>query len=183
MMKKILSLMATLFAITVIGCTGSENQEDNENIEMLTDSIKEIYITLPSEKERCEVKGGAQATGGSAHKDVNTEGLPMVKDRKTDYTLDNNHSEQEIQEASYQIVKAAVKKQLTNPSSADFSLLSVNREKFGKSTFRYRGTLTAKNAFGIKEELRYLVTLTYFEGNPMDVSSWNITTCEVKPNY
>lgn len=183
MMKKILSLMAALLAVTIIGCTGAENQEDNENFEMLPDSTKEIYIALPSEKEKCEIKGGADKTEGSGHKDVNTEGLPMLKDRKTDYTLDDNYSEQEIQQASYQIVKAAVKKQLTNPSSADFSLLSVNREKFGKSTFRYRGTLTAKNAFGTKQELRYLVTLTYFEGNPMDVSSWNIATCEVKPNH
>lgn len=181
-MKKILSLMAALFAITVIGCTGAENQEDNENIEMLTDSTKEIRIALPSEKERCEVKGGADETEGSGHKEVNTEGLPMLKDRKTNYTLDDNYSEQEIQEASYQIVKAAVKSQLAYPATADFSLMSVNREKFGKHTYKYKGTLTAKNAYGAEEKLRYLVTLTYFEGNPMDPSGWSVTTCEVKPD-
>lgn len=87
-----------------------------------------------------------------------------------------------IQEASFQIVKNAVKSELTNPATADFSLLSRNREKFGKNTYRYKGTLKAKNSFGVEEELRYTVTLTYFEGDPKNPSSWNVTTCEVKPN-
>jgi hypothetical protein len=71
---------------------------------------------------------------------------------------------------------------LNNPATADFSLMSVTREKFGDNTYRIKGTLTAENAFGVEQELRYTVTLTYFEGNPLDRSSWNITGCDVKEN-
>lgn len=91
-------------------------------------------------------------------------------------------SSDEIQAAAFQIAKQEVKSQLNNPATADFSLMSVTREKFGDNTYRIKGTLTAENSFGVEQELRYTVTLTYFEGNPLDRSSWNITTCEVKEN-
>lgn len=87
-----------------------------------------------------------------------------------------------IEEASYQIAKQEVKKQLNYPATADFSLLSVKREKFGTSTYRITGKLTAKNVFGVEQELKYMVTMTYFEGDPFNPSSWNITTCDVKEN-
>lgn len=85
----------------------------------------------------------------------------------------------EIQAASYQIVKHAVKSQLNYPSTADFSLMSVEREKIGGNTWIYKGDLTAKNAFGVEQELRYRAKLTYLEGNPLDPASWNIISCDV----
>jgi len=91
-------------------------------------------------------------------------------------------SSDEIQAAAFKIAKQEVKSQLNNPATADFSLMSVTREKFGDNTYRIKGTLTAENSFGVEQALRYTVTLTYFEGNPLDRSSWNITTCEVKEN-
>lgn len=93
------------------------------------------------------------------------------------------NSSDDIQAAAFQVAKQEVIKQLNNPATADFSLTSVSREKFGDNTYRIKGTLTAENGLGVEQELRYTVTLSYFEGNPFDVSSWNITTCDIKGNY
>lgn len=102
--------------------------------------------------------------------------------RSCNDSVEGNSSDN-IQAAAFQIAKQEVKKQLNNPTTADFSLTSVSREKFGDNTYRIKGTLTAENGFGVEQELRYTVTLSYFEGNPLDASSWNITTCDIKENY
>lgn len=95
---------------------------------------------------------------------------------------DTTDSAEDIQSAAFQIAKREVEKQLNNPGTADFSLTSVSREKFGDNTYRIKGTLTAENSFGVEQELRYTVTLTYFDGNPLNASNWSITTCDVKAN-
>lgn len=163
MMKKILLCMGPLMLLTACGHSGSNNSSDSAEI---PDS-RAIYLEEVSD---------------DTLPDVDVSGLPMLKDRPEELSSSQVYSDERIQEASFQIVKSAVKSQLTNPSTADFSLMSVNREKFGKHTYRYKGTLTAKNAYGAEEKLRYLVTLTYFEGDPMDPSGWSVTTCEVKPD-
>lgn len=162
-MKKILLCMGPLMLLTACGHSGSNNSSDSAEIpDSLTIDIDEGFDDTFS--------------------DVNVEGLPMLKDRPEEGSGAQEYSDERIQEASFQIVKSAVKSQLANPATADFSLMSVNREKFGKHTYKYKGTLTAKNAYGTEEKLRYLVTLTYFEGDPMDPSGWSVTTCEVKPD-
>lgn len=107
--------------------------------------------------------------------------LMIVLFRSCD-TTNSDDSYDDIPAAAVQVAKQAVKQELNYPATADFSWVT-DREKFGENTYRIKGTLTAKNAFGVEQELKYTVTLTYFEGNPLDASSWNITTCNVRENY
>lgn len=86
-----------------------------------------------------------------------------------------------LKNGAYQTAKTAVKSELTRPSTADFSLWSTDFQKFSDKVYRVSGTVKAKNGFGTEQEFSYKVTMTYWGGDPMNHSSWEVTGCSVTP--
>lgn len=80
---------------------------------------------------------------------------------------------------SYAVAKSYVKLELNYPEEANFKLSGVEHEYLGNNECTVSGTVTAKNAFGVKSNLKYRVKLRYKEGKAIDPKNWDLLECSV----
>ena len=55
----------------------------------------------------------------------------------------------------------------------------VEHEYLGNNECIVKGTVIAKNAFGVKSKLKYRVKLRYKEGRGIDPRNWDVLECSV----
>jgi hypothetical protein len=90
----------------------------------------------------------------------------------TDYTSTND-AESKIN--AKPISEDFIKKDLYNPSTADFSLIDATQQVDG-NIYRILRKVAAKNSLGIEREYIYEVKIEYLGGNEYDTSSWKLVS-------
>lgn len=192
MMKKILSLMAALFAITIIGCTGAENQKSNEDFDTITDNITEIYIALPSEKQETKAQGSERkkldikreviaghnmisATAEAGSLDYTNEKFPSMIVRPITPIKEKSLVDSPVlqKRAAWNAALTALKACLPYPDDLiifDWSKTEMQINNANECLFS--GDIEAKNDKGEYVEYYMNIHTTYVKGDPSDPSSW-----------
>jgi hypothetical protein len=67
-----------------------------------------------------------------------------------------------------------IKKDLQNPSTADFSMFDCSNDKNSDGTYTVLRKVSAKNSYGVEKEFIYKVTLGFKGGNWVDMDNWDL---------
>ena len=67
-----------------------------------------------------------------------------------------------------------IKKDLYNPSTADFSSFDCSTEYNSDGTYTILRKVSAENSFGIKSEYIYKLKLSFLGGNWVEISNWKL---------
>ncbi|MFW2137120.1 hypothetical protein ACK2M7_12715 [Chryseobacterium sp. TY4] len=75
---------------------------------------------------------------------------------------------------AFMISQNYVKAHLNYPAESDFNFLPDFAEEQEPNLYRVVGSLSAKNAFGVKSEIQYLCRLKYLGGDPNKMENWQL---------
>lgn len=67
-----------------------------------------------------------------------------------------------------------IKQDLSNPSTADFSIFDCSADKNSDGTYTVLRKVSAKNSLGIEKEFVYKVKLGFKGGNWVDMNNWTL---------
>jgi len=77
---------------------------------------------------------------------------------------------------AYIAAKDYVLTRVKYPKEADFPLTPTSSTHLGNGVYLVRGSVEAKNAFGVVSEYNWAVSLKYTGGSPSSSSSWTLVT-------
>ncbi|WP_395058221.1 hypothetical protein [Flavobacterium sp.] len=67
-----------------------------------------------------------------------------------------------------------IKKDLYNPTTADFSMFDCSTERNSDGTYTILRKISAKNSLGVEKEYIYKLKLGFKGGNWVDISNWDL---------
>jgi len=74
------------------------------------------------------------------------------------------------------ISKDFIKKDLQNPSTADFSMFDCSKEQNFDRSYVILRKVTAKNALGVEKSFIYKLKIAFLGGNAADINNWKLLT-------
>lgn len=75
---------------------------------------------------------------------------------------------------AYIVSKDFVKTRLKYPEEADFPITPDASDHLGNGVYEVRGTVKAKNAFGVTSKYMWLTRLRFKGGSDLETSSWDL---------
>lgn len=98
----------------------------------------------------------------------------ILGDNKTETVVTETPIKADYSSEAFIISQKYVKAQLNYPAEAEFNFLPDLAEEQEENLYRIVGSVTAKNALGVKSEIQYLCRLKYLGGDPMNIESWKL---------
>lgn len=95
-----------------------------------------------------------------------------IASKNPTYVPKPNYQESDLEPCI--ISKDFIKKDLHNPSTAEFSMLDCNKEKSADGSYIILRKVSAKNSFGVKKDFVYKVRLGFLGGNSSDIKNWKL---------